>query len=77
MEPSAWTTELGTAVQRHRKLAGLTQHELAQFAGVGKTVVFDVEKGKETVRLATLLRILHVLNLRLEWRSPLEDTTDA
>ena len=77
MEPSTWTTELGKAVQSHRKRASLTQQELAQLAGVGKTVVFEVEKGKETVRLATLLRILHVLNLRLEWRSPLEDTTDA
>jgi len=77
MEPSTWTIELGTVVRRHRKSAGLTQQELPQLAGVGKTVVFDVEKGKETVRLATLLRILHVLNLRLEWRSPLEDTNDA
>jgi y4mF family transcriptional regulator len=72
MQPSRWAKELGSVVRQHRKRAGLTQRELAQLGGVGKTVVFDVEKGKATVRLATLLRILHVLNLQLEWRSPLE-----
>jgi HTH-type transcriptional regulator / antitoxin HipB len=64
-------------VREHRTTAGLTQRELAVLAGVGKTVVFDIEKGKPTVRLATLLRVLDALNLRLEWHSPLTDVTDV
>jgi len=55
----------------HRKKSGLTQKQLADIAGVGKTAVFDVEKGKETVRLNTLLKILSALNIKLNLQSPL------
>ena len=63
--------DLGTVVRQHRKTAGLSQLELAELAGVGKTSVFDVEKGKQTVRLNTLLRILSALNISIELSSPL------
>jgi HTH-type transcriptional regulator/antitoxin HipB len=59
------------AVRFHRRRADLTQAELAALARVGKTVIFDIERGKRTVRLETLLRVLDVLNMRLEWQSPL------
>ena len=36
--------DLGALVKDHRKKAGLTQLELANLAGVGKTTVFDIEK---------------------------------
>jgi transcriptional regulator with XRE-family HTH domain len=48
----------------------LSQAGLAKLAGVGKTVVFDLEHGKETVQLDTLKKVLAVLNIRLELRSP-------
>ena len=60
-----------TVIRFHRKQAGLSQTELSRISGVGKTVVFDIEKGKSTVRLDTLLRVLEALNIRLEWQSPL------
>ena len=62
---------IGEMVRFHRKKARMTQAELAQFAEVGKTVVFDVEKGKATVQLSTLLRILHVLNIRMQFSGPI------
>lgn len=62
---------IGRLVRFHRKRSGLTQGRLAELAGVGKTVVFDVEKGKLSVRLDTLLKILNVLNVRLEFVGPL------
>jgi len=68
-----WTQNLGATALRHRKAAGLTQLELARLAGVGKTVVYDLEKGKTTLRLETLLKILAVLNIRLTWRAPLDE----
>lgn len=40
-------------------------------AGVGKTVVFDIEKGKETVKLDTLRKILKILNIKVQLVSPL------
>ena len=55
----------------HRKKAGLSQQELAKLAGVGKTVVFDLEKGKETVQLDSLRKILHALNITLKLESSL------
>ena len=55
----------------HRKAAKLTQLQLAELAGVGKTVVFDIEKGKETVKLLTLRKILKVLNIKMQLTSPL------
>ena len=62
---------LGLFIKEHRKVAGLTQLELANLAGVGKTTVFDIEKNKETVRLSTLLAILKVLNIEVQFKSPI------
>lgn len=64
--------DLPRVVRFHRKRARLTQRQLADLAGVGKTVVFDIENGKETVRFATLVKVLAALNIRLQWTSPLE-----
>jgi y4mF family transcriptional regulator len=61
---------LAAVIRKHRKAAGLSQLELAEMAGVGKTVVFDLEKGKETVQLNTLRKILSVLNIRVQLTSP-------
>ncbi len=59
-------------IRFHRKRAGLTQAGLANLAGVGKTVVFDIENGKETVRLSTLASVMRALNIALDWTSPLK-----
>lgn len=63
--------ELATIVRMHRKASKLTQLQLAELAGVGKTVVYDIEKGKETVKLHTLRKILKVLNIEIMLTSPL------
>ena len=63
--------ELALIIRMHRKAAKLTQLQLAELAGVGKTVVFDLEKGKETVKLITLRKILKVLNIEIKLTSPL------
>ena len=62
---------LGRMVRFHRKKAGLSQEELARFAGVGKTVIFDIEKGKPTIRFDTLNKVLKVLNIEIIFDSPL------
>lgn len=62
---------LANTIKEHRKAAGLTQLQLAELAGVGKTSVFDIEKGKETVQLDTLRKILTVLNIKIQLISPL------
>ncbi len=65
--------DLGLMVKTHRKKAGLTQIELANLAGIGKTTVFDIEKNKETVRWSNILAVLKVLNIEVEFKSPLAE----
>ena len=61
---------MATVIKKHRKEAGLSQLQLAEMAGVGKTVVFDLEKGKETIQLDTLRKIMAVLNIKVQLTSP-------
>ncbi|MBS4032949.1 MAG: helix-turn-helix transcriptional regulator [Ignavibacterium sp.] len=58
-------------VKLHRKQSGLTQKALAELAGVGKTVIYDIEKGKETVQWDTVNKVLAVLNVKIKFESPL------
>jgi transcriptional regulator with XRE-family HTH domain len=58
-------------IKRHRRVSRLSQAELARLAGVGKTVVFDVEHGKQSIRYDTLTKILTVLNISVRFDSPL------
>jgi y4mF family transcriptional regulator len=62
---------LGRIILFHRKKAGLSRIDLATVSGVGKTVIYDIENGKETVRLKTLLKILDALNISVSLESPL------
>ncbi len=57
----------------HRKKAGLSRNELAMLAGVGKTVVFDIEHGKESVQFSSLTKILTTLNIKFAFHSPFID----
>lgn len=55
----------------HRKKSGLTRNQLADLAGVGKTVIYDIENGKETIRYSTLQKVLKALNIKINFSSPL------
>ena len=65
--------ELHEIVLFHRKQAKLSREALAELAGVGKTVIYDLEKGKKTVKWLTILAVLHALNIDLLFQSPLMD----
>jgi len=62
---------LGEMIRFHRKQSRLSQEQLALLGGVGKTVIFDIEKGKLSVRLDTLLKVLKVLNIQILFQSQL------
>ena len=64
-------THLGDIIRYHRKRAGLSRIDLATIAGVGKTVIYDIEHGKETIQFRSLLRVLEALNISLSLDSPL------
>ena len=64
------TDDLQDIVRQHRRLSGLSQSELAKLAGVGKTVIFDIEHGKESVQFDTLKKVLGALNIQIVLQSP-------
>jgi len=61
---------LADIIKFHRKKSGLTQNGLADLAGVGKTVVFNLEKGKTSVQFDIILKVLNVLNIKINFESP-------
>lgn len=52
---------LGAAVLAARHRLGLTQPQLALAAGVGVRFIVELEAGKPTIRLQTLLKVLNTL----------------
>lgn len=56
---------IGSFVKDRRKAAALSQEELARLAGVGRRLVVELEKGKPTVRLDAVNRVLAVFGKRL------------
>ena len=68
--------QLNEIVLLHRKQSGLTRNQLADLAGVGKTVIYDIEKGKETIRLSTLQKVLRALNIKISFAGPLMEALD-
>jgi y4mF family transcriptional regulator len=63
--------ELAQIIHYHRKKSGLTQVELAKLAGLGKTSIFDIEHAKTSVQFDTLLKVLNILNIKIDFSSPL------
>lgn len=55
------TQQLGLALRAARKQLGLTQSQLALAAGVGSRFIVDLEAGKPTLRLETVLRVIEAL----------------
>lgn len=62
---------IATTVKLHRQKAGLSRNELAELCGVGKTVIYDIEHGKMSIRFDKLQKILDALNIRIVLESPL------
>lgn len=63
--PPGRIAPLAAAIRRRRRALGLTQIELARFAGCGPDFLYDLEAGKPTIQLAKLLDVLSVLGLGL------------
>ncbi len=57
--------ELGKLVTEKRKLDGLTQADLALYCNVGVRFVGELERGKPTLRLDKVLKVLRGLGIDL------------
>jgi len=62
--------DLAKIILLHRKKSGLSRKELCLLAGIGKTALYDIEHGKTTYQIDTLLRIMNVLNIKLFAEGP-------
>jgi transcriptional regulator with XRE-family HTH domain len=55
----------GIVVRQARRKLGLTQHELASRAGLHRTYISDVERGKRNVSLRIVERLAEALNVQV------------
>ena len=56
---------LGAAIRHYRVQSGLSQAELAERAGLNRTYLSDLERGRETEQIRRILRVLKELGVRM------------
>jgi len=54
-------TALGARIRTLRKEQGISQEMLAGLAGTGQRYISELERGKETIRVREMLRVLDAL----------------
>lgn len=59
------TDQIGAALRRHRKLAGLTQSQLGAKAGLRQATISQLENGEGGIGIRTLVDVLAALELEL------------
>ena len=60
--------DIATDIKKRRTRLGISQQDLAEFAGVGIATVKDIERGKGNPSLQTLQKLLEVLGLEMTLR---------
>ncbi len=70
--PIRSVSDLGLAIRAVRKEQGLRQDDTAGSAGVGHVFLRDVERGKATVQLGLVLKVLDELGIQLSIDIPAE-----
>lgn len=65
-EHPRWALAVAAEVRRKRKVLRLTQKQLADLAQCGPDFLYDLERGKPTIRLDKLMPVLDVLGLEFK-----------
>ncbi|WP_084442366.1 helix-turn-helix domain-containing protein [Termitidicoccus mucosus] len=63
---SRWLSIVGSNIQLQRKLAGLTQEELAEAADLAPRTIQKIEAGAITILISTLRRIRRAIGCSYE-----------
>lgn len=58
--------QIGNAIRRARKKAGMSQSELGERAGLRQATISQIEKGHPAAKMETILGILSALNLEFQ-----------
>ena len=62
------TMELKEIMKQRREFLSLTQQDLAEMAEVGVATIKDIERGKGNPSLNTIMKILEVLGIEIEYK---------
>ena len=65
-------SSIGAKIRLIRKAQGVSQETLAGLAGTGQRYISELERGKETVRIRELLKLLDALGAGLYVLTPEE-----
>jgi len=57
--------QIGQAIRRFRRAAGLTQAQLAEKAGLWQETISNIENGSPGTKLETICDLLYVLGLEI------------
>jgi len=68
LRPIHDANELGALIRGRRRELGLTQTQLAEVSDTNLRFVSELERGKPTARLETVMRVLATLGIQLEAR---------
>jgi len=55
-----------------KNILHLSRNDFARISGVGRTLIYDIEKGKMSMRLDKLLKILNALNIKIYFITPID-----
>ena len=70
--------QIGEFVKRRRTAGLMTQRELGELAGVGTRLVSEIERGKPTLRIDAVNKVLLVFGKMLGWiDTPREEKEDG
>ncbi|MEW4528450.1 helix-turn-helix transcriptional regulator [Maioricimonas sp. JC845] len=67
---------IGDYVRERRRASNLTQQELAELAGVGTRLISELERGKPTLRMDAVNRVLRVFGQMLSHAPAPRDEAD-
>lgn len=57
--------DIGEFVRKRRQASNMTQRQLGELAGVGTRLVSELERGKSTLRMDAVNRVLYVFGRML------------
>ena len=69
--------QVGEFVRQRRVASRMTQRELGELAGVGTRLVSELERGKPTLRMDAVNKVLHVFGQMLGHTEAPREEADA
>ena len=59
---------LAEVIKSRRKTLNISQHDLAEMAGIGLATIKNVERGKGNPSIGTVSKIMGVLGMEIEYK---------